>query len=291
MTRGAKKFYPYTFTYPALLIYAVFFIIPTLCGFYFSFTNWNIELEKINFVGLENFGYLFQNEYFQLALRNTVIFALVTSVLKVGFGFLLALATNRNFISKNYLRTVFYMPGVLSIIVVGIMFSSIFRMEGMLNNFIHLLGAKNWTIDWLGNPKTALGCVMSLEIWKWSGLCMAIFLAGLQTIPKELYESAAIDGASAWRRLRHITVPMIMPAFTINIVINLIGGFKVFEPVFVLTSGGPGHMTQVLNTMVFQAFSEGTYGRGTAMGMILFLLTAVISISVVKVLRKKEVEI
>lgn len=292
MSRKKSHYYSYYFTLPALSIYFIFFILPTFMGFYFSFTNWNIDhINTARFIGFKNFLYLFKNEYFQLASWNTFLFATVTNIFKVIFGLLLALALNRSFITKQYLRTIFYLPGVLSIIVVGIMFSSIFRMKGMLNNILFLVGLKDYALDWLGNRSTALICVMFLEIWKWTGLNMIIFLAGLQAIPIELYESSKIDGASSFEQLKFITLPMLMPAFTITIVLGIIGGLKTFEEVYVLTGGGPGHATEVLNTMVLRAYSEGFYGRGSAMGLLLFLITSIIALTVAMFLRKREIEL
>lgn len=285
-----KNRYPYKFLLPACMIFGVFFLLPTVLGFYFSFTDWDIDRSDIHFIGLDNFKYLFSRDIFMTALKNTILFGVVTGIFKNIIGLLLALGVNRDLKTKKYLRTLFYIPGVLSMIVVGIMFNSIFAMNGMLNNFLGSIGLENLTLDWLGNKKTAMSCIMFLEIWKWSGFHMIIYLAGLQTIPKELIEASTVDGASKLKRFLYITLPLLMSSITINIVISLIGGFKVFEQVYVLTNGGPGNHTQVLNTLVFQSFSQGFYGRGSAMGLLLFIFIAVISVIVNKFLRSKEVE-
>lgn len=284
------KRYPYKYVMPALLIFVIFFLTPTIMGFYYSFTDWDIDKTEVTFVGLDNFIYLFKRDIFLKALKNTVLFGVVTGVLKNVIGLLLALCVNRELKTKNYLRTIFYLPSVLSMIVVGIMFNSIFAMDGMLNNVLTIIGLEQFTTDWLGNKNTAMGCVFFLEIWKWSGFHMIIYLAGLQTIPKSLMEAATVDGANKRKKFFNVTLPLLMPSVTINIVISLIGGFKVFEQVYILTNGGPGNHTQVLNTLVFQAFSQGLYGRGSAMGLILFVFIFVSSISMNKYLQSKEVE-
>ncbi len=290
MQKLVRNRYPYKFLIPACVLFGIFFLLPTVLGFYFSLTDWDIDKKVIRFIGLDNFKYLFTRDVFMKALKNTLLFGIFTGVFKNILGLLLALGVNKDLKSKNYLRTLFYLPGVLSMIVVGIMFNSIFSMNGMLNNFLGTIGLEHMITDWLGNKKTAMGCIMFLEIWKWSGFHMIIYLAGLQTIPKELIEASTVDGASKWKQFWHVTLPLLMSSVTINIIISLIGGFKVFEQVYVLTNGGPGNHTQVLNTLVFQSFSQGFYGRGSAMGLLLFLFIASISLLMNKFLRSKEVE-
>ena len=166
-----------------------------------------------------------------------------------------------------------------------------FRMDGgVLNQILGLLGLEHLQNDWLGNPETAMNCIIFVQIWKWSGFAMAIFLVGLQGIPKDYYEAARIDGASRWRQFKDITFPLLAPAFTVVVTMNTIGGFKVFEQVYVMTSGGPGNATQVLGTYIYRAFSKGLLGRSTAMGLMQFLMIAVIALVLNHFLRRREVE-
>lgn len=291
MERRSGSLYPNSFTLPALAVFGIFFVLPTVAAFLLGFTDWNVDrIFQPKFNGIQNFVYLFQDGNFKLALKNTAIFAVYTTIFKVLFGLLLALAVNRPLITRNYLRTLFYMPSVLSMVVVGIMFSSIFNMDGMVNHILGFLGIKSLQLDWLGDRRTALFCTIVAEIWKWSGFGMAIFLAGLQNISNEYYEAANIDGASPFQQFRNITVPLLAPAFNITITISLIGGLKVFEQVFVLTGGGPGFASQVMSTYIFRAFSEGTYGRSTAMGLVLFVAVYVTSKIFNSILRRKEVD-
>lgn len=290
MEKLIKKRYPTHFILPACLVFGIFFVLPTVLGFFYSFTNWDIDRKDIQFIGFDNFTYLFSREVFTVALKNTILFGLVTAIFKNVTGLLLALGVNKDLRSKNYLRTMFYLPGVLSMIVVGIMFNSIFAMNGMLNNILEIIGLGALTTDWLGNKNTAMSCIMVMEIWKWSGFHMIIYIAGLQTIPKELLEASTVDGANKWTQFWKVTLPLLMSSVSINIIISLIGGFKVFEQVYVLTNGGPGDYTQVLNTLVFQAFSQGLYGRGSAMGLLLFIFIALISLLLNAYLRSKEVD-
>ena len=290
--------YPYRLMVPALLIYTVFYVVPLVIGLVLSFTNWNIEnlsfkgaflnMDGLAFRGLDNYFAIFKDRHFVLSLGNTIWFAVVTTVLKLGFGLLLALALNRKLHTSGYLRTIYYIPAVLSYIVVGVLFSSIFRTDGIWNRFLSAVLPGSITHDWLGNTSTALWCIMAVEVWKWAGYVMTVFLAGLKGISQEYYESAKIDGAGGFQCLRYITLPLLLPSFTVNITMCVIGGFKVFDQVFVMTNGGPGFATQVLNTMIYQAFSEGRLAKSAAMGIVLFVFISVISVTLSYVLHRKE---
>lgn len=287
-----KKFYPNYFTYPAIILFFIFYCIPIIASFVMSFTNWNIKrISSPKFTGLKNFVRLFEDDYFLLALKNTVLFAVATTIGIVVLGLLLALLLNAAIKGKAFFRTVFYLPAVLSLIVIGIMFKAVFKLDGgILNQILNAIGLSSLTKDWLGNGTTAMWSIIFVQIWKWSGFAMAIYLAGLQGISADYYEAATIDGATAWQRFRKITLPLLAPAFTVVITMNTIGGFKVFEQVYVMTNGGPGNATQVLNTYIYKEFSKGTLGRSSAASLLLFLLIAVIAVVVNKGLTSREVE-
>ncbi len=287
-----KKFYPNYFTYPAIILFSVFYCIPIIASFIMSFTNWNIKrINEPKFTGLKNFERLLHDDYFMLALKNTVLFAVATTIGIVVFGLLLALLLNSAVKGKSFFRTVFYLPAVLSLIVIGIMFKAVFKLDGgILNQILTALGFSGAVHDWLGDGSTAMWSIIFVQIWKWSGFAMAIYLAGLQGIPKDYYEAATIDGANVWQRFKNITLPLLAPAFTVVITMNTIGGFKVFEQVYVMTNGGPGNATQVLNTFIYKEFSKGSLGRSSAMSLILFVVIAVIAVIINKTLTKREVE-
>lgn len=292
MDKKAKKFYPNYFTYPAMILFFVFFAVPVGASFILSFTDWNMNrIFNPKFNGIDNFIYLFCDEYFLLALKNTFLFAVITTIAIIIIGLILALILNNAMYGKSFFRMIFYLPAVLSLIVVGIMFTSILKMDqGVLNQILGAIGLEHLQNDWLGNPKTALACVMFVQVWKWSGFAMALFLAGLQGISKDYYEAATIDGANKWNKFKSITFPLLAPAFTVVVTMNTIGGFKVFEQVYVMTGGGPGYSSQVLGTYIYREFSKGSLGRSTAMGLILFSMIAVISLFINKGLRSREVE-
>lgn len=287
-----KKFYPNYFTYPAIIVFTIFYCFPIIASFIMSFTNWNIKrISEPKFVAFKNFARLLNDDYFLLALKNTVLFAVVTTLGIVILGLLLALLLNSAIKGKTFLRTCFYLPAVLSLIVVGIMFKAVFKLDGgILNQILTTIGLESLTRDWLGDGKTAMWSIIFVQIWKWSGFAMTIYLAGLQGISKDYYEAATIDGAGTWDKFKNITLPLLAPAFTVVITMNTIGGFKVFEQVYVMTNGGPGNATQVLNTYIYKEFSKGTLGRSSAAGLLLFLMISVIAVLVNRALTKREVE-
>ncbi len=291
MDSKVKSLYPNYLTIPAVLVFGVFFVLPTLAAFVLGFTDWNLDrLLNPKFNGIDNFVNIFSDEYFILSIKNTLIFAVLTATLKVAFGLVLALALNRRMYSRDLLRTVFYLPAVLSMVVVGIIFSSIFRMEGMFNHILGFFGLTELQIDWIGGANTALYTTIVAEIWRWSGFNMAVFLAGLQAISSDYYEAARIDGASSFKQFTKVTMPLLMPAFTVNFTFNTIGGLKVFDQVFVITAGGPGYASQVFSTYIYSAFSQGLLGRSTAMGLILFIGVYIISTTLNYLLKKKELD-
>jgi raffinose/stachyose/melibiose transport system permease protein len=286
-----RHLFPYYLIMPALLLYALFFILPIMSSFLLSCTDWNVYRKAINFNGLSNFLVIFKNDQFQKAIANTGKYAVVTTVFKLGLGLLLALALNRQLLTKSLIRTIFYMPAVISYVVLGLVFSSILKMDGLLNHFIHSIGFASVELDWLGNKFTALYCVMALDIWKWSGLCMAIFLAGLQSIPSDYYEASRIDGAGVGQQFRNITLPMLTPVLGINFILSFIGGITSFDSVYILTNNGPGFASIVMSTLVFTYYTKGYYGVASAMNLMLFIIVAFISIFIAAYFRRKEVEL
>jgi raffinose/stachyose/melibiose transport system permease protein len=180
---------------------------------------------------------------------------------------------------------------VLSPLIIGLIFRSIYDpARGLLNQTLAFIGLQGLARQWLADPGTAMPAVMAVEVWRLSGYCMVIFLAGLQLIPRELYEAAEIDGAGPGRRFTAITVPFLLHAFTINLIMNIIWGLKVFDIVFVLTKGGPGYLTGVLQTGIFFEFSSGLYGLATALGVVIFLICTVLAFLVLRALTGRAAE-
>jgi raffinose/stachyose/melibiose transport system permease protein len=291
---GVKKHralrYSFLFVLPALVMYLIFSITPLVTGLFYSFTNWTTVNPEIKFIGLEQFRRIFKVRYIGLAVRNTFVFTATTTTLRIVFGLALALALNRAMRAKNFLRSVFFVPTLINNIVLGLVFQTILANNGLLNKVLITIGLGALARGWLTNPSLAIWSVSSLEIWKWTGQMMIIFLAGLQSVPPEYYEAAQIDGASAFQKFRHVTFPLIRPSFNINLLICVVWGIRVFDIVFALTGGGPGRASEVLNTMVFEALGSGFYGYGAAINLIIVLLILCISIPLLRYLRRGEVE-
>ncbi|MGI9255501.1 MAG: carbohydrate ABC transporter permease [Salinispira sp.] len=281
--------YPLSFLLPAILVFALFFIVPTIMGFVLAFTQYSAYQQNIAFTGFENFLFLFQHPQFTRAFWNTLEYSFFSTILKTLFGLVLALLLIQPLRSGSFLKTLFYLPAILSPIIVAVMFQTVFRLDGLLNGFLSAVGLHGLVSDWMGQPSTVLGTVIIMDVWKWSGFNMAIFIAGLQSIPHSFFEAASLDGTSYFQKTVHITIPLLMPAVSINMTSNFIGGLNVFEQVLGLTGGGPGYASQVIGTLVYQSFSQGYYGRASAMGMIQILITLILGLAMYRFLSSREV--
>ena len=283
-----KSPYAYYLMLPALLVYALLFVLPALSGLLLSFFNVkSFKLSTITFAGLENYATVLRNPYF----KYTLLFAVVTTLGKVIFGMALALLVNQRFHGVNYMRTVFFLPAVLNNVAVGLVFRSMMHPSGLINQTLSAMGLDMLMHNWLTDAKIAIFSCAFVEIWKWTGYTMVIFLAGLQSIDKTYYEAAQLDGATYWQQLRSVTIPLIMPALNNAVVISVVGGLKVFDIVQSLTNGGPGNATSVFGTLIYSSFSSGSYGRGCAASMILTFFVLLIALPTNRFISRKEVEV
>ncbi|MCR5487230.1 MAG: sugar ABC transporter permease [Lachnospiraceae bacterium] len=286
-----SKVYPWYFAIGSILVYTVLSVVPGILGIGYSLTDWSAYSKEIHFVGFQNFLTVFsgQNDYLKY-ISNTLWFTLVTSVLKTVLGLLFAVALSRNIKWKNFHRGILYLPSVLPILVTGLVFTSILNPKtGFLNQFFRAVGLPAMARKWLVDPKIAFGSVMSVDIWRGVGYIMTLLIAGILAIPDIYYEAAAIDGANAWQRFRYITLPMLRQTLAVTIVLNVIYGLKVFDMVYALTNGGPGHRTEVLYTAVYKMMSKGLYAEGTTISSVLFIFMVIIGYYMVKILTKDEV--
>ena len=281
-----KKIYKTYFALPAVIIYTLLFIVPVILNFVYSFTNWNairMTSEVAKFVGWDNYVEIFQNKELLAVIGRTILFALVTTVFKNVIGFLLALGLNEGLKTRNILRAVFFLPAMLSPLIIGLIFGSIFMKNGFANQLLMALGMENVTKAWLTTKDTALPTTMFVEIWRQVGFNMVIYLAGLQLIDKSYYEAAAVDGANKRQSLFYITLPHMLPSLIINLLLALSQELKAFDIVFVLTGGGPNGATELINTLVFNEFGKKLYGRSAAYGVILFIITAIAGLLVLRI--------
>jgi raffinose/stachyose/melibiose transport system permease protein len=282
--------YSYSLVMPALLVYLVIFVVPSFSGLYYALTDWSPTKSVINFIGLDNFKYIFQDETLLLALKNTFLYTVIVVIFKNALGLLLAVGLNLQLKSRNFLRAVFFIPSIVSTIVIGLVFIPILQPEGLLNTFFRMLGLESFTQYWLSDTAVVMYTISAVSIWQWAGYHMVIYLAGIQTISSDYYEAAQLDGANMFQRFRHITLPLLAASININVILSLIGGLKVFSEVYALTNGGPGNASQVLTTSILSLFGEGRWGLGTALNVVLFMIVAVIAIPLLHQMRKQEVE-
>lgn len=287
-----NKMYPLYFSVGALVLYSLFMVLPGLMGFCLSFTDWNRYSSEIRFVGLQNFALIFSKRNYWHSITNTMTFTVLTIALKTVVALLLALLLTkgvRRFF--NFHRVVIYLPAIIPMIVVGIVFRSILHpATGVLNEFLRSIGLDFLAQRWLTNPDIALYSVILVDTWKGVGFIMVILIAGLQVIPTEYYEAAQIDGASPWDEFWRITLPLLMPTLTVTTVLNLLYGLKVFDIVWVLTNGGPGYVTETVYTVVFKEFSKGRYGVSTALSTLLFVIMSIAGYWLINAMHPKELE-
>ena len=272
-----KKMYPRYLLLLALVIYTVFYIAPSLLGVYYSFTDMTIyKPTGYGWVGLRNYANLISQNRFKTGMANTFSFMIITTIMKNLLSFALALALNMKLRTKNALRAIFYLPVILSTLIVSKIFSAMLLPDtGLINRFLGVFSKSLGHWDWLGSKKTAMYVIMFVDIWKGTGYCMVIYLAGLQSIPQECFEAAALDGASPSQRLFGITIPLMIHSVSINVLLCVIGGLKVFDIILVMTNGGPGMSTQVLNTTIYSYFGSGAMSTGCAANVMLTILVII----------------
>jgi ABC-type sugar transport system permease subunit len=271
----------YLFILPAFVMFFVFFVYPFLQSVYFSLVKWDGAQPVKQFVGLANYVRMFEDEIVWLALSHNVIWVIVGTVVPIVIGLFLALLVWGPTRGKMAFRTIYFMPQVLAIVIIGIIWRWVYNpVFGILNRVLEGIGLESLTRGWLGDVDTALYAVLVAAIWGRIGFVFVIFLAGLQNVDMQLLDAAKIDGANAWQRLRHVTIPQLAYVMTLIIVTSLIGGFTVFDIVFVMTGGGPANRTELIATYTFEkAFAQSEVGYGTALSMLMTIIalgTAVI---------------
>ena len=275
------------FILPALIIYLLFSITPFLYTIYYSFTDYT-DMNPINlhFVGLKNYIKVLQTTVMLAAIMNSVINAILVTGFQTLLGLPLAFVLNQKLKSRNLLRAVFFFPAVFSSLIIGYLWNFIMSSSdfGLINNILHQLGLG--TLNFF-TSKNALYSVILTQIWQWTGWAMVIFLANLQSISPDLYEAAEIDGANGLKKFMYVTLPLMCPSVKIVIVTGLIGGMKVFDIIYSMTSGGPGDATQtVMTVMMKKGISEGFYSTGSAFGVCFFIIVLAISAIVTKLMGK-----
>ncbi|MBD1383602.1 carbohydrate ABC transporter permease [Metabacillus arenae] len=274
---------------PVVVVYIFVICIPFFLGLYYSFTDWNGISTKVNLVGLKNYLIVFSDPNFGKAFLFTAKFTFTAVILCNVVGFFLAYLLTMPLKSRGWLRTTFFMPNVIGGVLLGFVWQFIFLQSFPAIGTLTDIGFFN--MPWLGTEATAFWALIIVGIWQTSGYLMIIYIAGISSISSELIEAAKIDGAKGWQVLRHIILPLTMPAFTICIFVSTLWATKSFDLNFALTQGGPfGSTTPVAMDIYFEAFMNNRYEIGTAKAFVFFLIVATLSIIQVSITKKKEVE-
>jgi ABC-type sugar transport system permease subunit len=268
------------FLAPAIALIGVFTITPFAQAILLSFQTWDGISPDTPFVGLQNYEFVFEYDAFWASMTNVAMFAVAGFFIGNGVALVMATAVNRVTRGRTFFRTVFYLPGVLSVVVVGLIFSSLLDPNsGVLNRLLGLVGLGSLQQNWLGDPAVALPSVAAVFIWFHWGFGFLLFLAGLQDIPKELYEAADLDGARSWAKFRYITWPQLAPVTTIVSLLTLLAALQIFGTVQVLTNGGPGYHTMVPTLLIYdEAFTNYRYGSAAAMSVLFGGVLVILSV-------------
>ncbi|HSB73124.1 MAG TPA: sugar ABC transporter permease [Candidatus Methylomirabilis sp.] len=277
---------PYLFLLPALVLFLAFRVYPLINGLWLSFTNARLGRAQYTFVGLSNYEKLLDDSRFQLSLINTAFYTVASTLPILAFPLFLAVALNRGLPFKTLLRGAFFFPFTLSVVTVGLTWLWLLDpVVGPFNYYLKQLGVPVRSL--LADPHTAMWGIVLTSVWWVTGYYLVIYLAGLQDIPRHLYEAAAIDGATAWRSFWSVTLPLLRPVFLFVFVIHIIGSFQIFGQVFVMTQGGPGDATRTVVQHLYETAFQSLFhfGSASAMAWVLFLVILVFSLIQFRILR------
>lgn len=276
---------------PTLLVVSFFFLVPIALNTRLAFTDWSGFKSEINFIGLDNFRYMIKRGLLLRPVCITVFYAVIVMLLQNITGLFFALALEETNPLNGFFRSVFFIPVLISPVAAGYIWRGLLDPGGPANALFSAILPGEVRIAWLGNPSMALFIVAAVDAWKWVGFSTLVYIAGLNTIPRELKESAKMDGASPSRIFWHIKRPMLAPAFTFNITITLIGSMSAFDVVMATTMGGPGDSTRVLNIVMYQQFGNGLFGFATAATFTVTVMVIAVAIPLVSYLRSREIEL
>nr|WP_148272949.1 sugar ABC transporter permease [Microbacterium testaceum] len=282
-----RSMYPSWFYIPAAALYVVLFAVPTFASFYFSLTRWS--LFDVHFIGLDNFVQFFSDPQLSQAFLHTLVYAVITSGLKVVLGLALAVLLTSSLIGRGYLRAVTFFPVLVSTIGVGLTFKVLLDpFDGVVNGALSVFGIQG--PGWLTDPNLALISVALVDVWKGLGIATLIYIAGIVAIPQEYFEAARVDGASAWKVFRNITFPLSWPATGTVVILSLIGGLRSFDLIWAMTKGGPGFSSDVIASVIYKQYQAGFYGLSTAGNVVLFVVVTAVMIPISIFINKRSVD-
>jgi raffinose/stachyose/melibiose transport system permease protein len=287
-TNRLKNPYPRWFYVPAGVIYVGLFVVPTFASFYFAFTRWTIFDSQ--FIGLDNFREFLHDPQLTKAFTNTLIYAVVTSGLKVVLGMLLGIFLTSQIMARGYLRSAVFFPVLVSTVGVGITFTALMNPDhGAINRALSAVGIHG--PGWLTDPSLALYSIAFVDVWKGVGLATVIYIAGISAIPQQYFEAARMDGAGRLALFRRVILPLLWPATSTVIILSLIGGLRSFDLIWTTTRGGPGFSSDVIASVIYKEYQAGFYGLSTAGNVILFLVVTAIVVPLTRFLTRRQVEL
>ncbi len=275
---------------PVLVLFAVFIVYPFTQGVKLSTTNWDGFSPTFTWANLQQYQRMFNDRIVGQVVINTFFYGGISTLLQNVFGLAYALFLDQQLRGKSLIRAIVYLPVIISPLIMGYIFYFMFQYDGgAVNDIFAVLGLP--PVDWLATGARSVPLITLVNSYQYMGVAMVIYLAGLQTIPREYYEAASIDGARAWPKFALITLPLLSPAITVNIVINLIGGLKLFDVIEAMTKGGPGYSSQSLSTMMYTLyFDRQDAGYAAAIGILMFVIITIVGIGALLILRRREVD-
>ena len=278
----------FLFTLPTVILYTIFFTVTVLLGIYYSFTNWNGISKAYGFVGLKNYFTVLTDPRFRHAIGFNIVYTVLLVGLMVVISMIIALALNRLTRLSTLFRSIYFIPAIISMVTVGLIWNELFYRA------IPLVG-KALGIGWLsssllGSPQTAMPAILLVNLWQGCAIPTVLLLAGLQSVPKDLYEAATIDGADSWNKFKHVTIPYLIPVLNLIIITQTKAGLTVFDYIKVMTDGGPAQSTEAIGLLIFRhAINEGKFSRSVAESMILFVIVGIVAVLSLKLTNNKQV--
>lgn len=278
---GKKNKQAFLYILPCILILGIFVYYPLIMNMVYSTQSFTLSATTKEFVGLANFSKLFSDKIILTCLKNNILYAVISVIIQVGFGLVLAAVLEDKLLQKfsPFFRTTFFIPTLLSMTVVCLLFEFIYNPQmGLLNSFLELIGLDNLTNIWLGKSKIAMFAVIAVSQWQSTGYVTMLFIVAIQKIPRDLYEAAEMDGAGKIRQFLSITVPQVRQMFFVTMVITVVGAFTVFNEPYILTGGGPGTSTMTLALHMYQTgVVKNDMGYASTIAILIFIITAVLS--------------
>jgi raffinose/stachyose/melibiose transport system permease protein len=279
---------PWWFLAPAFVVLVMFFLVPTVYNLVYAFTDWSSFKTAINPVGLDNIRSLVSNGILLADLRTTIIYAALVAVFQNLFGLILALLLEADTRLNRFARVMFFIPVIMSALAVGYVFQALLKPTGAINSALSAVTGHQIHYAWLADTRWTLLYVALIHSWKWMGLAMLIYLAGLKTISADVLEASRIDGATPWQTFWHVRFPLLAPAMTFNVATALLGSMNSFDIVQATTGGGPAQTTEILNIFIYRTFGQGLFAQATTMSLVLLIVIALMAFPTIWLLRRRE---